>query len=77
MGRTVVVGYLEGWYVDPEHRRQGVGRALVEESERWARNQDCTEFASDATVDNDTSRLAHLAHGFVEAGLIRCFRKDL
>ncbi|MCZ6675746.1 MAG: GNAT family N-acetyltransferase [Candidatus Poribacteria bacterium] len=71
------VGYLEGWYVIPEVRGQGVGRALVEAAEAWARAQGCTEFASDAAVDNDVSTAAHKALGFDEVGLIRCFRKDL
>jgi aminoglycoside 6'-N-acetyltransferase I len=75
--RTDRVGYLEGWYVAPAARGGGVGRALVEAAEDWAREQGCTEFASDAAADNDLSRAAHEALGFTEAGLIRCFRKDL
>lgn len=71
------VGYLEGWYVAPPMRLQGWGRALVESAEDWARAQGCTEFASDTEVDNAASTAAHRALGFTEAGLIRCFRKDL
>src|SRR5687768_5938495 len=29
--RSRNVGYIEGWYVDEEYRRQGVGAALVRE----------------------------------------------
>ena len=71
------IGYLEGWYVIPEARAQGVGRALVEAAEDWARAQGCAEFASDAEADNELSAAAHRALGFTEVGLIRCFRKDL
>lgn len=71
------VAYLEGWYVEPNARRQGVGRALVEAAEAWGRAQGCTEFASDALVDNDISAAAHAALGFTETVRIRCFRKDL
>ena len=71
------VAYLEGWYVEPEARRRGVGRALVEASERWARAQGCSEFGSDALIDNDASAAAHLALGFDETAQIRCFRKAL
>jgi aminoglycoside 6'-N-acetyltransferase I len=71
------VAYLEGWYVVPEARRRGVGRALLAAAEQWAIGQGCTEFASDALLDNDVSAAAHRALGFVEVERIRCFRKDL
>ena len=32
------VAFLEGWYVVPGFRRQGVGRALVEAAESWGRS---------------------------------------
>jgi aminoglycoside 6'-N-acetyltransferase I len=71
------VGFLEGWYVEPATRRRGIGRALVEAAQDWARGQGCSEFASDAVADNVESARAHLALGFSDAGLVRCFRKDL
>lgn len=71
------VGYLEGWYVSPRFRRNGVGRALVIAAEEWARRQGCTEFASDALLDNAASAAAHHALGFTETVQIRCFRKLL
>lgn len=75
--KTDRVAFLEGWYVAPEARRQGVGRALTRAAEDWGRAQGCTEFASDTEADNKLSQRAHLALGFEDAGLIRCFRKDL
>lgn len=71
------VGYLEGWYVSPDARQQGVGRVLVAAGEQWAREQGRTEFAFDAAVDNRVSAAAHGALGFSEASLVRCFRKGL
>ncbi len=71
------VAYLEGWYVEPHARRRGVGRALVEAAEAWGRQQRCTEFASDALLDNAVSAAAHAALGFTETVQIRCFKKDL
>src|SRR6185503_18698967 len=60
------IAYLEGWYVMPLARRQGVGRALVVAAESWAKRQGCTEFGSDALLDNHASAAAHRAVGFTE-----------
>ena len=74
---TSPVGFLEGWYVVPERRAQGVGRALVGAAEAWARALGCREFASDALAENEASARAHRALGFQEVEVIRCFRKTL
>lgn len=71
------VAYLEGWYVVPDARNQGIGRALLAAAEAWGRSQGCVELASDAELTNDTSAAAHRALGFVEVARVRCFRKDL
>ena len=71
------VGFLEGWYVVPGWRRRGVGRALVEAGEGWARRHGCSEFGSDALIDNRVSRDAHRALGFSEVAEIVCFWKSL
>ncbi len=71
------VAYVEGWNVAPEARGRGVGRALIEAAEDWARGQGCTELASDAELDNAVSAAAHEASGFSDVGQIRCFRKVL
>jgi aminoglycoside 6'-N-acetyltransferase I len=75
--RTDRVAFLEGWFVRPDARGRGVGRALVAASEEWARSQGCSEFASDAEADNEASIAAHLALGFQDEGLVRCFSKRL
>jgi aminoglycoside 6'-N-acetyltransferase I len=71
------VAYLEGWYVVPEMRRRGAGRALVAAAEDWAIDQGCTDFASDALITNTASAAAHLALGFSETVQLRCFKKTL
>lgn len=71
------VAFLEGWFVSRQHRTQQVGALLIAASERWAREQGCTEFASDALYDNELGRAAHLGVGFEEVEAIRCFRKAL
>jgi len=71
------VAYLEGWYVEPGVRRKGVGRALVDAAEGWAIKQGCTEFGSDAVLENELSAAAHHALGFEETVRLRCFKKVL
>ena len=74
---TSPVAFLEGWYVSPSHRRTGVGRRLIAAAEAWGRAQGCTEFGSNALVDNLDSAAAHVAVGFDEVEVTRYFRKDL
>ncbi|HEV8591025.1 MAG TPA: aminoglycoside 6'-N-acetyltransferase [Pyrinomonadaceae bacterium] len=71
------VGYLEGWYVDPEHRKQGIGRALVEAAEDWAFEKGCTEMASDAELGNEVSLAAHRGLGYAETSRLVHLRKEL
>lgn len=71
------IGYLEGWYVDADVRRQGVGRALVEAAEAWARSKGCRQMASDALLDNTVSHQAHGALSYEETGRLVVFKKDL
>ena len=71
------VGYLEGWFVEPEYRRSGIGRDLVRGAERWARKKGCTEMASDAEIGNDLSLQAHLKLGYDETSRLVHLRKDL
>jgi aminoglycoside 6'-N-acetyltransferase I len=58
------VGFVEGWYVEPAHRGGGVGRALMQAAENWARSQGCLELASDTWIDHESSQRAHEALGF-------------
>jgi aminoglycoside 6'-N-acetyltransferase I len=74
---TENVGYLEGWFVDEMHRRQGIGRALVERAEQWAREKGCREMASDAEIGNDTSLIAHKNLGYGESSRLVHLRKSL
>jgi CubicO group peptidase (beta-lactamase class C family) len=74
---TAPAGYLEAWYVDPDVRRQGVGRALVMAAEAWVHRQGCHEMASDAGLDNTVSQAAHERLGYRETGRAVQFCKAL
>ena len=71
------VGYVEGWWVDEDMRRRGVGRALIAAAEDWARGKGYTEIASDALIDNDVSHASHRALGYEEVERLVMFRKSL
>ncbi len=69
------IGYLEAWYVDPDARGQGIGRALAEAAESWALAQGCREMASDTNPSYPLSPAAHAALGY--ATVQWHFRKSL
>jgi aminoglycoside 6'-N-acetyltransferase I len=73
----VPVPYLEGWYVTPEYRRRGAGRALLAFIEQWARERGYGELASDAEIENETSIRLHTMLGFSEMGRTVHFVKPL
>ena len=71
------VGYLEGVFVEESHRNSGYARSLLAACEQWAREQGCSEFASDCELTNTQSLAFHLHCGFREANRIICFTKKL
>lgn len=71
------VGYIEGWYMDADLRRQGLGGALVQAMEAWARERGLTEMASDTWIENETSIAAHKRLGYEEAERLVHFVKSL
>lgn len=74
---TYPAGYIEGWYVDPDLRRQGLGSALIKAAEDWARSQGCHDMGSDIVIDNDISFKAHLSLGYHEVERLIHFHKKL
>jgi aminoglycoside 6'-N-acetyltransferase I len=71
------VPYVEGWYVEPAARKAGVGRALMNAAEAWARDLGFSELASDTEIENAISLAAHLRCGFVETERLVNLRKAL
>ena len=71
------VAFLEGWYVIPEARGNGTGRALVAAAEDWARSKGLRALGSDTELPNEASINAHKALGFEETERLVCFLKRL
>jgi len=74
---TSPVAFLEGIYVVPHARRKGLARALVARGEQWAVSVGCSEFASDARLENVASHAMHRCLGFSETERVVYFRKQL
>lgn len=71
------VGYLEGIFVQEEYRRRGYAGELLAACEHYAKEQGCTEFASDCELGNTDSLQFHLAAGFAEMSRNIHFKKEL
>lgn len=71
------VPYIEGWWVAPDLRGSGVGRALVLAVESWCLEHGHHELGSDVELDNEASLRAHAALGFEPTLRLQFFRKRL
>ncbi len=75
--QTSPVGYLEGIFVLEQYRSNGYAKELLMACEQWAKEKNCSEFASDCELDNHNSYKFHMAAGFTEANRIICFKKHI
>jgi aminoglycoside 6'-N-acetyltransferase I len=71
------VPFLEGIWVAPKHRRQGVGRSLVGRISTDLVKAGFAELGSDADIKNQRSHRAHAHWGFAETERVVYFRKSL
>lgn len=71
------VAFLEGLYVVPAFRRQGVARALVDAVVQWALAKGCSELASDCLQNNSAAHAVHRSLGFEETERVVYFRRTL
>ena len=74
---SMPVPHVEAWYVEPQARGRGIGRALMAAAEGWATSRGFTELASDTEIDNVASLRAHVRCGFAEIERLIKFRKVL
>jgi aminoglycoside 6'-N-acetyltransferase I len=71
------VPFLEGIWVRPDLRRQGIGARLVAHAAAFAAARGFTEMGSDAEIENHASHAAHRDWGFSETERVVYFRRDL
>jgi len=65
IGRSGDRGYLQRLAVDPGHRRQGLGAALVLDGLRWLRRRWATSVVVNTQVGNDAALSLYRRLGFV------------
>ena len=59
---------MEGIYTVEGARRQGWAARLIAQVQEWAKQQGCSELASDTDIANLDSQRLHAALGFAETG---------
>jgi aminoglycoside 6'-N-acetyltransferase I len=74
---TSPVAYVEGLWVAPEWRRQGIARRLLKAGMDWGRSRGRTEMASDVQLPNVRSQAMHEALGFEETERLVTYRLDI
>ncbi|CAI1012392.1 aminoglycoside 6'-N-acetyltransferase [Serratia quinivorans] len=71
------VAFLEGIYTAGSARRQGCASQLITQVQLWAKQQGCSELASDTDIANLGSQHLHAALGFSETERVVFYRKTL
>src|SRR5258706_544017 len=74
---TSPVGYIEAWYIEPEARRRGLGRALFVAAEVGAGGGGSREIASDAQLGKEVSHEANRGSGYEGVDRVVQYRKPL
>ncbi|MGD9537651.1 MAG: peptidase C39 family protein [Alphaproteobacteria bacterium] len=67
---------LYSFAVDPERRKNGVGRALLDACERAARDHDCTHLRLEVRPDNDSAIHLYRRAGFREFDTVPDYYED-
>lgn len=62
-----LVGYIKNIYVAPRVRGEGWGRALLNEADRWFRQNGCPKAALDATIANERAVSTYIRAGYAPA----------
>ena len=71
------IGILEDIYVDEAHRRAGLGGALLDAAERYAREHRLSRLTLSTAHKNRTAQRLYLSRGYVPDQRFRAFNRVL
>jgi aminoglycoside 6'-N-acetyltransferase I len=71
------VGYIDGIYVEPSCRGQGLGPQLIAYATDWFRARGCKDMATDAEIENAAAQDFYRQLGFSERWHVVGFTKSL
>ncbi len=69
--------FLEGIWVNPNNRNQGISKKLLDIVEQWAKENQIFEIGSDVDASNKLSQDIHSLWGFKETEKVIYYRKEL
>jgi len=61
----VLMGYIESFYVSPNHRGRGIGKSLLEKTNAWCRTRHARILRLDVSASNDAALELYQSNGFV------------
>ena len=71
------VGFVEGLFLDPDVRSQGLGQVLMEHAEAWSRARGAVELGTDSELANTRAHAFYKRLGFRELGRTVRFARPL
>ncbi len=71
------VGYVEGIYLEPKHRRKGQGDVFMKFAAERFLERGCSDMATDAEIDNVEAQEFYRKVGFTESWRVVGFTRSL
>jgi GNAT superfamily N-acetyltransferase len=68
---------INGLIVDQEIRSRGIGKALIDAAEKWARGLGCDAISVKCNIKRDRAHRFYERHGFQHVKTQKSFRKSL
>ena len=69
--------YLEGIFVDPDYRNNGISKQFIQLGEKWCKEQGCTQLGSDTWLSDKGAQAFHKQVGFWEEDKLVHFLKKI